>query len=159
MLLERDGCEGGQGEQWSYLTLTSLSHEHWYRKKCPSKGKGTPFFSTDPTGSILVFRGSLSWCIDLVECFFWYGGRFLKCIGSLSNIDFSDMPTTEIIHCETWMNFSHGSWIMAQQKPIVKSFEQWKNPGGLGCIGDDILPNIWGSNIRIPINQPGFNGK
>ena len=38
-----------------------------------------------------------------------------------------------------------------------------KNTGCLACIGDEILPNYIGiiinHEIRIPINQPGFNGK
>ena len=61
-------------------------------KSVPQKEKEHLFFSTDPTGSILVFRGSLYWCIDLGVCVFWYGGRFLKCIGSLSNIDLEKCP-------------------------------------------------------------------
>ncbi len=38
-----------------------------------------------------------------------------------------------------------------------------KDPGYLLYIGDEILPNYMGiiidHEIRIPINQPGFNGK
>ena len=46
----------------------------------------------------------------------------------------------------------------------IYSYEQWKNPGCLGCIGDEILPSYMGLfhkplYIRITINQPGFNGK
>ena len=122
MLLERDGGEGGQGEQWSYLTLTSLSHEHRYRKKCPSKDKGTPFFQQIQrvpswlSGVCVLMYRSRSLCLLIrraVSKMHWFAFKHR----------FGDMPTTETIHCETFVK-KLMSWLLnhAQQKPIVKSF-------------------------------------
>ena len=128
MLLERDGGEGGQGEEWSYLILTSLSHERWYRKKCPSNGKGTPFFFNRSNGFHFGFQWFVYWCTGLGVCVFWYGGRFLKCIGSLSNIDLEIYPPLRQYTVKPGWIFLMALKIIHSKKPIVKSFEQWQQP-------------------------------
>ena len=52
-------------------------------------------------------------------------------------------------------------WLVSAD--VSNSFEQWtKKPGGLGYIGDELLPSYidnkpW--NKDPPVKQPGFNGK